>query len=86
VTKVNTLETEVQPTFASDHLYLTAFLTCVGHKIVGTLRERGRVAFQFVETPTLLADVAGFMSGATIPARRFSFELLKLKRTLHGGQ
>ena len=79
------MEAKQQPTYASDHLYLVAFLTCTGHKIVGTQRHGYRVAFEFVETPELLANVAGFMGGAVIPARQFSFEVLKLKRTLNGG-
>jgi hypothetical protein len=83
---VNTFETTEQPTFASDHLYLAAFLTCIGHRIVGTRNQGCRVAFEFAESPELLADVARFMAGALIPARQFSFELLKLKRTLNGGK
>ena len=78
------MEAKHQPTYASDHLYLVAFLTCLGHKIVGTQRHGYRVAFEFAETPALLADVARFMAGAVIPARQFSFEVLKLKRTLNG--
>jgi hypothetical protein len=72
--------------FSSDHIYLVGFLVCLGHHIVGKADDRGRVSFEFERTPSLLADVSGFMSGASIPARRFSFELLKLKRTLHGGE
>ena len=79
------MEEKQQPTFASDHLYLVAFLTCSGHKIVATQRHGHRVAFEFAETAELLADVARFMGGAAIPARQFSFEVLKLKRTLNGG-
>jgi hypothetical protein len=71
--------------FASDHLYLTAFLKCCGHAIVGSSRNGTRISFEFQETPDLLGDVARFMSDAPIPARPFSFELLKLKRTIHGG-
>jgi hypothetical protein len=83
--RVEKMEQEQQPTYASDHLYLVAFLTCTGHKIVGTRRHGHRVAFEFAETAELLSDVAGFMGGAAIPARQFSFEVLKLKRTLNGG-
>ena len=68
--------------FASDHLYLVAFLVCHGHNILRTTCIGRRVSFEFVETPELCADVAGFMADATVPARRFSFEVLKLKRTL----
>jgi len=77
---------ETQPTFASDHIYLVAFLTCCGHSVVSTSRENGRIAFEFSKTQCLLSDVARFMSGAAIPARQFSFELLKIKRMLYGGQ
>jgi hypothetical protein len=80
------MEDKQQPTYASDHLYLAAFLTCIGHRVVGTRPHGHRVAFEFAETPELLADVARFMGGAAIPARQFSFEVLKLKRTLHGGE
>jgi len=79
------MEEKQQLTYSSDHLYLTAFLTCTGHKIVGTRRHGHRVAFEFAETAELLADVARFMGGAAVPARQFSFEVLKLKRTLNGG-
>ncbi len=71
--------------FASDHLYLSAFLKCCGHPIIGSSRNGARISFEFQETPDLLGDVAGFMGGAAIPARQFSFEVLKLKRTLNGG-
>ena len=77
---------EDQRHFASDHLYLVGFLVCFGHSIVSTSRNGSRISFEFQKTPTLLADVAHFMSGALVPARQFSFELLKLKRTIHGGQ
>jgi hypothetical protein len=83
--RVEKMEEKQQPTYASDHLYLVAFLTCTGHNIVRTRRHGHRVAFEFAETPELLADVARFMGGAAIPARQFSFEVLKLKRTLNGG-
>jgi hypothetical protein len=73
---------EQQPVFASDHLYLVAFLVCNGHRILRTSRNGRRLSFEFVETPELFADVARFMADATVPARRFSFEVLKLKRTL----
>lgn len=75
---------EVQPRFASDHIYLVSFLVCSGHNIIGTSRSGTRVSFEFQKTPEVLADVARFMSGALVPARQFSFEILKLKRTLHG--
>jgi hypothetical protein len=68
--------------FSSDHIYLVAFLVCSGKKIIGTTQAGGRTAFLFEKTPELSADVAGFMAGAVVPARQFSFELLKLKRTL----
>jgi hypothetical protein len=83
--RVEKMEAKQQPTYASDHLYLVAFLTCTGHTITGTRRHGHRVAFEFAETAELLADIAGFMGGAVIPARQFSFEVLKLKRTLNGG-
>ena len=72
--------------FSSQHLYLVAFLVCAGHGITDTVRNGRRVSFEFSQTPELLTDVAGFMSGASVPARQFSFELLKLKRMLNGGQ
>lgn len=83
------METVVQnstSTFSSQHLYLVAFLVCAGHGITDLVRNGRRVSFEFAQTPELLTDVAGFMSGASIPARQFSFELLKLKRMLNGGQ
>lgn len=83
------METVVQnstSTFSSQHLYFVAFLVCAGHGITDLVRNGRRVSFEFAQTPELLTDVAGFMSGALIPARQFSFELLKLKRMLNGGQ
>jgi hypothetical protein len=68
--------------FSSQHLYLVAFLICAGHRITNVVRNGRRVSFEFAQTPELLTDVAGFMSGASVPARQFSFELLKLKRML----
>jgi hypothetical protein len=77
---------EEPPLFTTDHLYLTGFLVCTGHSIVNTSRNGARVSFEFNKTPQLLADVAHFMSGALVPARQFSFELLKIKRMLYGGK
>lgn len=76
---------EEQHHFASDHIYLVSFLVCSGHSIVSTSRNGTRISFEFQKTPELLADVARFMSGAPVNARQFSFEILKLKRTIHGG-
>jgi hypothetical protein len=76
---------EEQRFFQSDHLYLVCFLICQGHEITGTVREGRRVSFQFHNSPELSGDVAGFMAGAVVPARKFCFELLKLKRTLNTG-
>jgi hypothetical protein len=75
-----------QPTFSSNHLYLVAFLLCSGQRLHRAERARGRTVFEFRKTPELLAAVADFMSGASIPARKFSFEILKLKRVVHGDE
>jgi hypothetical protein len=75
-----------EETFASDHLYLCAYLVCCGHNVVGRSRNGWRVSFEFHKTPELLGAVGQFMAGGVIPARQFSFEVLKLKRTLNGGQ
>jgi hypothetical protein len=74
------------PTFSTDHIYLCAFLICLGHRIVAARCSGRRVAFHFSCTPRLDADIAGFMAGAAIPARQFSFEILKLKRMIHEGK
>ena len=71
-------------TFASDHIYLIAFLLCSGHPMLRTSRAGSRVSFEFAKTPALLTDVGRFMGDGVVPARKFSFELLKLKRLLHG--
>ena len=76
---------EEQRFFQSDHIYLVAFLVCSGNKIIGKSQSGSRTAFVFEKTPELSADVAGFMAGAVVPARKFCFELLKLKRTLTTG-
>jgi hypothetical protein len=83
---VDTVEKNSTSIFSSQHLYLVAFLVCAGHGIADIVRNGRRVSFEFAQTPELLTDVAGFMSGASVPARQFSFELLKLKRMLNGGQ
>jgi hypothetical protein len=82
---VNTVHEKLS-VFASDHIYLVAFLICAGHEVSNVVRNGRRVSFEFAQTPEVLGDVAAFMSGASVPARRFSFEVLKLKRMLHGGQ
>jgi hypothetical protein len=81
---VDTVEKNSTSIFSSQHLYLVAFLVCAGHGIADIVRNGRRVSFEFAQTPELLTDVAGFMSGASVPARQFSFELLKLKRMLNG--
>jgi hypothetical protein len=78
------MEDNPRPIFSSDHIYIVAFLVCLGHKVIGASRHGGRVSFEFWETPTVNADVARFMAGAAVPARQFCFELLKLKRTMNG--
>jgi hypothetical protein len=72
--------------YSTDHLYVAAFLVCSGHDVVGTRMQGSRVAFIFQQSPELLAAVASFLAGGVIPARHFSFELLKLKRMLCGVQ
>jgi hypothetical protein len=74
------------PNFSTDHIYLCAFLICVGHSIVTTSHTGRRVSFEFLNTTQLNAAVSGFMAGAVVPARQFSFEVLRLKRMIHGGQ
>jgi hypothetical protein len=69
--------------FTSDHLYVVAYLICCGHQIIGTWRRGQRISFQFSNTPALCADVAGYMADGVVPARKFSLELLRLKRTLN---
>ena len=72
--------------YSTDHLYVAAYLVCSGHDIVGTRRDGSRVAFIFQQSPQLAAAVASYLADGVIPARHFSFALLKLKRTIHGGQ
>jgi hypothetical protein len=78
--KLKKMQTRNNPKYLTDHLYLAAYLTCSGHEIIGTSAAAGRVSFEFTQTQQLSTDVANFMSGASVPARRFSFEVLKLKR------
>jgi hypothetical protein len=68
--------------FCTDHLYLAAYLICCGHPILGTKRSDRRVGFLFAQTPEVASDAAGFMSGGSVEARQFSFEILKLKRLI----
>jgi hypothetical protein len=63
---VDKVEQNSTSTFSSQHLYLVAFLVCAGHGITDTVRNSRRVSFEFSQTPELLTDVAGFMSGALI--------------------
>ena len=79
---MKTVQIQDNPTYSTDHLYLAAYLTCSGHDIVGTSSAGSRVSFEFAQTPELSAEVANFMSGALVPARKFSFEVLKLKRLI----
>lgn len=72
----------VSSSYRTDHLYLAAFLTCSGYRIVGTSREGCRVCFVFDQTAELSAAVASFMAGAAIPARQYAFEVLKLKKII----
>jgi hypothetical protein len=72
--------------YVTDHLYVAAFLVCSGHNVIGTQSNGSRVSFTFNNSAELSSDVASFLAGGLIPARHFSFELLKLKRMLHGGQ
>ncbi|MFZ0637603.1 MAG: hypothetical protein WA755_16665 [Candidatus Acidiferrales bacterium] len=74
---------DMDPTnYFTEHLYLAAFLVCSGHRVIGTTHTADRVSFVFQQTAELSASVAGFMSNAAIPARKFAFEVLKLKRLI----
>jgi hypothetical protein len=72
--------------YVTDHIYVTAFLICSGHDVVDTRSEGTRVSFVFHNSAQLSADVASFLADGVIPARHFTFQLLKLKRMLHGGE
>ena len=72
--------------YLTDHLYVAAFLVCSGHEVIGTQNNGRRTSFIFKQSAQLSADVASFLADGVVPARHFSFELLKLKRTLNGGQ
>ena len=72
--------------YSTDHIYVAAYLVCRGHEVVGTRSNGSRLSFTFNNSAQLSSDVASFLAGGLIPARHFSFELLKLKRMLHGGQ
>ena len=69
--------------FNTDHLYLAGFLVCRGHAVTGTSSSRtGRVQFQFGDSEEVRSAVADFMADGQVPARQFSFEVLKLKKHL----
>ena len=72
--------------YSTDHIYVAAYLVCRGHEVVGTRGNGSRVSFIFNQSPQLSAAVASFLADGVIPARHFSFELLKLKRMIHGGK
>jgi hypothetical protein len=82
--QVKRMQTQKNPAYLTDHLYLAAYLTCSGHEIIGTSSAGGRVSFEFTQTQQLSSAVASFMSGTLVPARKFSFEVLKLKRLIPG--
>jgi hypothetical protein len=69
--------------FGTDHIYLAGFLTCRGYRVAGTeANSSGRIQFLFRDSMSVRSAVAEFMSGASVPARQFAFEILKLKRLL----
>jgi hypothetical protein len=72
--------------YSTDHIYVAAYLVCRGHEVVGTRGNGSRVSFIFNISAELSSDVASFLADGVIPARHFSFELLKLKRMLYGGK
>ena len=72
--------------YLTDHLYVAAYLVCRGHGVIGTRGTGSRVSFIFNQSPELSDAVASFLTDGVIPARHFSFELLKLKRMIHGGK
>jgi hypothetical protein len=78
---VDKVEQNLTSTFSSQHLYLVGFLVCAGHGITDLVRNGRCVSFEFSQTPELLTDVAGFMSGALIPARHY----IRQQRTRKGG-
>lgn len=71
----------LSPTFSTDHLYLSAYLVCRGYELEKTKDgDDGRVQFLFADSVSLRSAAAEFLSGGTVNARQFSFEVLKLKK------
>jgi Domain of unknown function (DUF5659) len=78
-----TVNREQQTSYATDHLYLAAFLVCTGYRVIGTRADsHNRISFLFHASPELLSAAAQFLAGGQVDARQFSFELLKLKKLL----
>jgi hypothetical protein len=79
---VRNMESSSKPAlYASDHLYMSTFLVCRGHRLVGSRGDSsGRTQFLFIDSTELRSAIAEFMAGGTVEARNFSFTLLKLKK------
>jgi hypothetical protein len=72
-----------RPIYASDHIYLSAFICCQGHQLIGTKTDGdGRIRFLFGDSNELRSSIAEFMAGGRVEARQYSFTLLKLKKFL----
>jgi Domain of unknown function (DUF5659) len=75
--------TALNQSFATDHLYLAAFLVCRGHSLVGTEPNRnGRINFIFRSSTEVRSAAGEFLSGGQVEARQFAFCVLQLKREL----
>jgi len=66
--------------FASDHIYLVAYLRLRGHRIISTERTGRFTVFSFKRTPELDTDVADFYAGGMVPARDYVMEVLRVKK------
>jgi hypothetical protein len=72
-----------EPNFQTDHIYLAAFLISHGHDLVEVVGgEGGRLRFGFEDSSCVRSCAGDFMSGGLVEARKFSFELLKLKKLI----
>jgi hypothetical protein len=58
-----------EPTpYASDHLYLSAYLCCLGHRLIGTDRDpSGRTRFLFVNSADVRSAAAEYLAGWLMP-------------------
>jgi hypothetical protein len=76
---VNSMSTELKPTYQTTDLTLTSFLRCRGFQIENIKQNNGRTLFIFQESPELRRAILDFANDEVVNVRSFCSTMRDLK-------